>query len=189
MVDDLITILKNDVYEKCSSTNNRFGMGIYYHIEAVVKNATLLAKRYGGDIEVVAIAAWLHDYASITDYKYYDEHHVWGAKMARDILKKHNYPEFKIKLVQKCILNHRGSIESVRTTIEEQCVCDGDAISHFDSIPSLFYLVYVRHGMSIEEGKEYILGKLERSYKKLSTNSKMIYKDKYTKAIVCINGE
>ena len=38
----------------------------YYHIKAVIKNATLLAKEYGADIEVVIIAAWLHDIASIT---------------------------------------------------------------------------------------------------------------------------
>ncbi len=43
--------------------------------------------------------------------------------------------------------------------------------------------------MSIEEGRDYILGKLDRSYKKLSSNSKMIYKDKYTTAIACVNGE
>lgn len=35
---------------------------------------------------------------------------------------------------------------------EELCVVDADAISHFDSVPSLLYLAYVERKMNIEEG-------------------------------------
>lgn len=42
----------------------------------------------------------------------------------------------KISLVRKCIRNHRGSISSEKISLEELCVADADAISHFDSVPS-----------------------------------------------------
>jgi len=99
--------------------------------------------------------------------------------MAYDLLSKLSYDEEKILLVQKCITNHRGSITLEKSSPEELCVADADAISHFDSIPSLLYLAYVERQMSIEEGTAFVKGKLERSYKKLSEPSKIIYKDKY----------
>ena len=140
-------------------------MGCYYHIEAVVKNAEILAEKYGADKEPVIIAAWIHDIASITDYAMYEEHH--------------KYDKEKTALVQKCILNHRGSVKLGRTSIEELCVADADAISHFDSVPSLLYLAYVERKMDIEQGAQFVRKKLERSYNKLSDESKEIYKVKY----------
>ena len=52
---------------------------------------------------------------------------------------------------------------------EKLCVADADAISHFDSVPSLLYLVYVQNGLGIEDSKEFVKDKLLRSFQKLST--------------------
>ena len=179
MRNDIIEYLHKEVYRRCKLPTNKFGMGCYYHIEAVVKNAEVLAEKYGADKEVVIIAAWLHDIASITDYSMYEEHHKYGADIAKEILNELNYDKEKIALVQKCILNHRGSVKLERNSIEELCVADADAISHFDSVPSLLYLAYVEKGMDIEHGASFVRGKLERSYNKLSDENKEIYKEKY----------
>ena len=179
MRTDILECLQEDIYERCRKPTNKFGMGCYYHIEAVVKNGELLAGKYGADKEVVMIASWLHDIASITDYALYEEHHLHGAEMAREILTKLSYDEAKIALVQKCIRNHRGSVHIEKSSVEELCVADADAISHFDSVPSLLYLAYVERQMSIEDGKEFVKGKLERSFRKLSDTCKEYYKEKY----------
>lgn len=179
MREDIINYLKEEVYLRATKPENKFGIGVYYHIEAVVKNARILAKKYGADEEVVIIAAWLHDIASITDYNLYEMHHIHSAEIAEELLKEFNYDEKKINLVKNCIINHRGSVESKKITIEEKCVADADAISHFDNIPSLLYLAYVKKNMEIEEGKEFVKNKLERSYKKLSEESKIHYFQKY----------
>ena len=62
--------LQKEIYERCQKETNKFGMGCYYHIASVVRNAEILADKYGADKEVVMIAGWLHDVASITDYNY-----------------------------------------------------------------------------------------------------------------------
>lgn len=183
MREDIISFCESEVKKRCESDNNFFGMGCFYHIKAVVKNAVFLAQNYNADIEIVMIAAWLHDIASITDYKYYEEHHIWGAKIADDILTSFNYDVKKVDEVKNCILNHRGSKLTDKRTVEEKCVADADAISHFDSIPSLFYLAYVNRKLDIEDGIEFVKNKLERSYDKLSEGSKIMYKDKYDKAM------
>lgn len=76
--------------------------------------------------------------------------------MAYDILVKFHYDKAKILHVQECIKNHRGSIHNKKNSKEELCVADADAISHFDSVPSLLYLAYTKKGMNIEEGREFV---------------------------------
>ncbi len=179
MRTDILDYLQQEVYSRCKQPANKFGMGCYYHIEAVVKNSVLLAEKYGADTEVVMIAAWLHDIASVTDYALYENHHIHGAEIAYELLSKLSYDEAKILLVQQCIRKHRGSVTMKKSSVEELCVADADAISHFDSVPGLLYLAYVERQMSIEEGTAFVKGKLERSYQKLSPESKDFYKEKY----------
>lgn len=179
MKEDIINYLKNEIKNRAENENNKFGIGVLYHIQAVVKNAEILANKYNADKEVCIIAAWLHDIASITDYDLYEEHHIHGAKIADEILRNFKYDKNKIELVKKCILNHRGSLDNKRLSKEEQIIADADAISHFDSVPSLLYLAYKQKNMSIEEGKEFVKSKLERSFNKLSDDSKTFYEEKF----------
>jgi uncharacterized protein len=183
MRNDILTNLQKEIYDRCQRETNKFGMGCYDHIVEVVKNAEILAEKYGADKEVVLIAAWLHDIASITDYSLYDLHHIHGAEMAYSILKEYRYDSQKIRMVQECIKNHRGSVNLEKNSLEELCVADADAISHFDSVPGLLYLAYVQKGMGVEAGKEFVKNKLARSFQKLSTESKQHYHDKYEKVM------
>lgn len=186
MRQDIIEYLQTDIKRRCEQPSNFFGMGCYYHIKAVADNAAVLAEYFGADKELVIIAAWLHDVASITDYNLYEEHHIHGANMAKEMLEKLDYDKEKIVRVQACVLNHRGSISGERLSLEEQCVADADAISHFDSVPSLLYLAYVERKMDIEEGIDFVKQKLERSYNKLSGRSKEIYREKYQQVMTVL---
>lgn len=150
MRQDIIEYLQSEIKRRCELPSNFFGMGCFYHIKAVVDNAAKLAKQFGADAEIVVIAAWLHDVASITDYNLYEEHHIHGAEMAKEILEKFDYDKEKITQVQSCVLNHRGSISGERLSLEELCVADADAISHFDSVSSLLYLAYVERKRECE---------------------------------------
>ena len=102
--------LQQEIYERCRRPSNVFGMGIFDHVKSVVKNGKELAEQYGGDVEVVMIAGWLHDIASITDESLYAMHHEYGAQMAGEILEGMNYPPEKTALVRACIRSHRGSV-------------------------------------------------------------------------------
>ena len=188
MRTDILDYLRRELRHRCEQPTNRFGVGLYDHIEAVVKNGALLAERYGADKEVVMIAAWLHDIASVTDFSLYPEHHIHGAEMARDILSQWDYEPEKIALVQDCVRNHRGSVPLDRESVEELCVADADAISHFDSLPSLLYLAYRERGMGFEEGKKFVKEKLERSFQKLSPHSRELYRNKCRQVMDILNG-
>ena len=189
MRNDIIAYLQKEIRLRCESPANKFGIGIYYHIEAVAKNAELLAERFGADKEIAVIAAWLHDIASITDYSLYKMHHIHGAEIAEELLNDFDYEPEKIKLVQECIKNHRGSVVNGKSSSEEICVADADAISHFDSVPSLLYLAFSAKGMEYEEGVDFVVNKLKRSFLKLSDNSKEFYEEKYRRAMELLGAD
>ena len=173
----------NEVKGRCEKPSNAYGIGAWdHHIKVVYELAKKNASEYGADLEIVSIAALLHDIASVTDISYTEEHHVIGAEIAENLLKEENYPTDKIELIKKCILNHRGSRLVDKTTPEEICIADSDAMAHFYSIPSLLSMVYKEKGLSIDEGSKFVMDKLDRSYNKMSDKGKDLVKVQYESA-------
>ena len=148
-----------------------------YHLVSVVKYANQLAEKLGADKEIVEISAWLHDITRLKGDV--ENHHISGAIEAEKILKQLKYPLGKIERVKHCIYAHRGSQNIKRETIEAECVASADAMSHFDNVPALLYLAFVKKQMSIEEGKNWLRNKLERSWNKLIPEAKKIVLPKY----------
>ena len=175
---DIVKITQEYVLKECKKKSNPFGMNAYnHHFKSVVMYAEQLAKRSKADIEIVLVSAWLHDIASIKGE--YEEHHIVGQKYAEDFLKKHNYPKEKIEKVKHCIYAHRGSRNIPRETVEAECIADADAMSHFNTISSLFYLAINVRGMDTEEANTFVKDKLQRSYNKLTDTGKELIQEKY----------
>ena len=176
----MIREIEELVESACKKPTNHFGYGIWtHHILLVVKYSKLMAKKIGADEEIVEIASLLHDYAGIYDYKLHEDHHLYGAKFAEEILNKYNYPKDKIEKIKECILSHRGSKPKPKLSKESICVADADSMAHFDSIPSLFYMTFLSHKMNIDEASIWLMNKLGKSWAKLSPEAKEIIKDKY----------
>lgn len=172
-MEKVISDVYNEVKKRCMNPSNAYGIGAWdHHILLVYKIATRNYASYGADRDIVALAALLHDIASVTNKEFTEEHHIIGASIAEEILSKYNLQREQIELIKKCILNHRGSRLVEKTTPEEVCVADADAMAHFYSVPSLLRMVYVEKQMSIDEGADFVLNKLERSYNKLSEAGK-----------------
>lgn len=177
---DIVNKIKIEVLRKNETHTEKDGLDVFNdHIQLVVKNARDLARKYGADIEIVELGALLHDIAIITNDGPEEEHHIYGAKLAEELLTKYNYPKDRIERVKKCVLNHRGMEEFPRKTIEEEIVADSDVIAHFDAIPSLFSRVFNALNMNLEQGTVWVRKKLERDYNKLSPRTKKLLKDRY----------
>jgi uncharacterized protein len=185
---DIIKRIEQLVEEACRSDSNVFGYGIWtHHIKSVAEKAKELAIKFNADPEIVEIAALLHDYSGIKDYSLHKEHHSQSAIMAGEILQELNYPKQKIKTVQHCIENHRGSIPGRRNTPEAECLVNADAIAHIENIPSLLYLTFVQFKMNIDEGSVWVRQKIERSYKKLNPILQEEIQNKYEAALNLLN--
>lgn len=136
-----------------------------YHILPVVRISVELAKEFKADEQVVEIAAYLHDVTRILGDK--ENHHITGAKYARDFLEKYAFDNKKIELIEKCIKNHRGSTKNNRETTEEKIISTADAIAHIEYPIPLFYTWYGKRKATIEEGAMEIKNKLQRSWNKI----------------------
>lgn len=185
--DYLIKIIYNEVKNRCMLPSNIYGPSTFkHHIELVYKIARDNSLIYNANKDIVSLAALLHDIAAITSKDYIEEHHIIGAQIAEELLQKYNLDKDELKLIKKCILNHRGSKLNEKITNEEICVADADAMAHFHGIASLLRMVYVEKNMSVEEGLEFVSKKLERSYNKLSEKGKEIIKPEYEAAKILL---
>jgi predicted hydrolase (HD superfamily) len=172
------------VEQVCKQETNIFGYSIWtHHITQVVQNAKQLAKRLGADLEIVEIAALLHDYASVKDATLYKDHHLNSAIEAENILKRFDYPAEKINAVKHCIETHRGSVYEQRRSLETDCVASADAMAHIQNVPALLYSAYIQRGMEIDEGIKWLRRKLERSWNKMMPEAQEMVKEKYGAAM------
>ena len=173
-------LIKEEVIKRDKESIKTKGYSMYEeHIKYVVENATKLARKYNEDIEVVELAALLHDIAVISEIGDREEHHINGSIIAEELLTKYNYPKDKIEIIKSCILKHSADIECKRDTQEEEIIADADAMSHFDNITLLYITAVKRKGNNIKEVTLWIKKKLEKDYNKLSERTKLELKDKY----------
>lgn len=97
------------------------------HVERVHQMARKLAQEEGADIEVVNLAALLHDIGRAKEDSGEIEHHeVWGARKAEEILENLGYREEMIEKVTHCIRSHRYSREPEPETLEAKILSDAD---------------------------------------------------------------
>ena len=167
---------QSEEYDK--SQNCNVGQTWQFHLLPVIKNACMLAERYGADKDVVEVSAIFHDYADLIDMNNRDNHHILGAEMAEEVLKKDGFSDEFIERVKKCIINHRASVVNEKFSIEEICVADADAMSHLDSFVELIcWRAYL--GESIMECNAFVKNKIVKSYSKMSKRTQELMKDKF----------
>ena len=176
----IVELIKEEVINRDKEDQKTREYSVYEeHIKYVVKNAKDLAIKYNADLEIVELAALLHDIAIISKVGDREEHHINGAIIAEELLTKYNYPKDKIERVKQCILKHRGSVTIPRNTIEEEIIADADAISHFDNVTLLYLTAIKRKGKNIKEASLWVEKKLAKDYNKLSERTKLDLKDRY----------
>ncbi len=167
---------QSKVFDK--SQNCKIGQTWQYHLLPVIKNACMLADRYGANKDIVEVAALFHDFADLLDFANRENHHILGAELAEEILTKDNFSKEFIEKVKLCIINHRASVVKEKFSIEEICIADADAMSHLDSFIELIcWRAYL--GEDIESCNDFVKNKIKKSYAKMSKETQELMKDKY----------
>jgi uncharacterized protein len=100
----------------------------FEHALRVMKNVEIIAKREGGDLDVIIPAALFHDLIVYPKDSRHSEHSSEvSARKTQAILKKIKvFPQNKIKLVASCIRNCSFSKGINHTAREAQIVQDAD---------------------------------------------------------------
>ena len=107
------------------------------HIERVIRSAVEIGKQEGADIEVIELAAILHDifsreetHSKIKGFR----HEIEAAKVSRGILGKLGISDATIEAVAHCIEAHRKRASSEPQTIEAKCLFDADKLDCIGAI-------------------------------------------------------
>lgn len=106
----------------------------WFHIERVYKNALLIAQNEACNLEIVKLAALLHD---IADSKFHNGNETVGPKVAREFLEKENIPEEIITHVVNIIENisfKGGNFEKKFGSKELDIVQDADRLDALGAI-------------------------------------------------------
>jgi len=183
---DIIQEVRNFVEDECKKPSSKYGYDPFpFHFVQVAEYAEKLSEELGGDKESILIAAWLHDIGSIVYGR--ENHHITGAKIAEEKLKELQYPAEKIELVKKCILNHRGSQQNERESIEEQIIAEADVMSTFNNVPGIFKAAFVYENKNQGEAKDSVRQKLENKWNQLHfEKSRQIIKPKFEAAMLLL---
>ena len=184
--ETIVEKIRGFVEEESKKPEAHYGHQCYIcHFVPMVEYAKSLAKEQPeADIEVVELAAWLHDIGSIMKGR--KDHHITGAEIAENKLRELNYPEEKIKKVRECIFSHRGSQDLAKTSIEAQIIADADSLSGFDNISGLFRAAIFDEGMTQMEARKSVREKLTNCWNKLSTPARKFVQHKYFAAMILL---
>ena len=184
-MENIIDQIRKFVEKECKKPSSRYGYEPYeFHFLPVRNYAVKLAKKLNADVEIVELAAWLHDIGSIIFGR--ENHHVTGTEIAEKKLREMNYPENKIAQVKQCILNHRGSVNNRRETTEEKIIVEADVLANFDNISGIFKAAFYE-GLTQGEATISVREKLQRKFEQLClSESKKLIKSKYEAAMLLL---
>lgn len=128
-------IISNTIDFVKSQLQDAEGGHDWFHIERVYKNAILIAKQEPVNLEVVQLAALLHD---IADSKFYDGDDTIGPKKAREFLFNHNVSseviEHVVNIIANMSYNTSLSGEGVFSSKELEVVQDADRLDALGAI-------------------------------------------------------
>lgn len=130
---DLFNKIKEEVKNKLSGINSCHD---WEHTERVYNLAMYIGRKENADLEILSIAAILHDIAR----KEQDEsngridHAERGAILAKEILEKHDLLEEKIENILHCIETHRYRNDKIPQTKEAKILYDADKLDAIGAV-------------------------------------------------------
>ena len=127
-------LISNTIRFVKKQLENAEGGHDWFHIERVYKNALLIAREEKCDIQIVQLAALLHD---VADSKFHNGDESIGPKIARDFLESQQLDSEKISHVVAIIENisfKGGNVEKKFNSIELDIVQDADRLDAIGAI-------------------------------------------------------
>jgi uncharacterized protein len=127
-------LINNTILFVKQKLENAEGGHDWFHIERVYKNALLIADGEVCDVNIVKLAALLHD---IADSKFHNDDETIGPKIAREFLESENVDEATIQHVINIIENisfKGGNTEKTFMSVELDIVQDADRLDAIGAI-------------------------------------------------------
>ncbi len=161
---------------------DREGTHGFKHVERVFNLCMKLGREEGADLEILALAALLHDVARpLEEAGKVKDHAVEGARIARRFLRSMGYPEERIEAVAHAIEAHRFSRGPKPRTLEAKILSDADKLDAIGAVGIARVFMYSgEHGRGIKDSIEHFHEKILKLRELMYTDSgKKIAKDRH----------
>jgi len=129
--------LFDDIKEEAKSHfSNARGSHDWNHTERVYNLCMRIGKKENADLEILRLAAILHDIGRELQDKLNGEicHAEKGAVLARELLKKHNLDNEKIDKIIHCIESHRFRGDKIPQSKEAKILFDADKLDSIGAV-------------------------------------------------------
>lgn len=172
------------VRSECCRDSNPFGPAFFaQHLDTVVRYGRELAARLGADAQVVELAGYLHNLSAVRDLSSVPTHHLDGARIARELLRAHDWPLTVAERVCRCIESHSAPVAKGQGTLEEVCLSNADVMSHIARPAYWFFYLYRVRGMPYEGGVSWLRTRVERLWSALTEEARAIVAAEHTAAV------
>lgn len=129
--------LFDDIKEEAKSYfSNARGSHDWNHTERVYNLCMRIGKKENADLEILRLAAILHDIGRELQDKLNGEicHAEKGAVLARELLKKHNLDNERIDKIIHCIESHRFRGNKILQSKEAKILFDADKLDSIGAV-------------------------------------------------------
>jgi HD superfamily phosphodiesterase len=149
--------LKRKISNFANTYNKPFLNGRLHHAAKVKKYALMLAKKENADMDIVEIAALLHNICCVIKRG----HPKHSADESKKFLDSIGFPEKDVKRVYECIRRHRA-IDSHPESLEAKIIAAADSIAFLENKDTQMFIFKVtdRSHKSMVERISRIFGKI-----------------------------
>jgi putative nucleotidyltransferase with HDIG domain len=179
---------KQYVKEACQRPENSFGPSFFEeHLMVVAESAKELAVRLNADLEIVELAAYLHDISAILDPKTIPNHAELGGEWARRFLLENGYPSERAIRVARAVASHSTPVPLGGGSLEEICISNADVINRVLRPAYWFYYAFVVRKQSFQDGKAWLRAGIEKAWPALIEPAKEAVGDRYSSMMVALS--
>lgn len=176
----LVGDIQEFVHKACQRNENIFGPSFFdQHLAVVARFATSLAGRLGADVEVVELAAYLHDLSAILDSTTIPNHPRLSADLAAQLLLERGYPQTRASQVARAISTHSDPLPLGKASPEEVCVSNADAAARILRPAYWMYFAFGIRRYGFEEGREWLRSLIEKQWGQLIEPAKELVGARY----------
>lgn len=176
----IVRNVRDFVLSACQEETNAFGSAFFeQHLLLVRDYALRLAATLAADIEIVELAAYLHDLAAIRDFSTLSDHAAKGAAIARSLLAELKFPAARIHRIERCIAIHCSPLSFGAAPIEEVCLSNADAMAQIaNPVYWLHYAFGVRQ-FDFDRGLRWFSERIESHWERLIEPAKDMIEEEY----------
>ena len=179
-MNTICTDIRGFVHEACQRRENVLGPAFFdLHLVVVAECAASLAAPMGAEIEVVDLAAYLHDLSAVCDFATMLDHARASADLATRLLLGKGCPPSIVSGVARSINSHSEPIPIGGASPEEICISNADAAARILRPAYWMYFVFEIRKYDFEAGRQWLRALIERQWRKLIEPARKLVGERY----------